>query len=70
MEGALQAAAPFLLGDSLSVADILLCSCLDWADRYEIKMPGYLMEYRDRLAARPAYRTASAQNYGAANAIG
>lgn len=70
MEGPLQAAAPFLMGNRISIADVLLCSCLDWADRYRIKMPGYLMDYRDLLAGRPAYQKAKAQNYGAADAIG
>lgn len=64
MEEPLRTAAPFLMGEKLSVADILLCSCLDWADRYQIAMPGYLMDYRDRLADRPAYKAASVQNYG------
>ena len=62
MEAPLRAAAPFLMGEQLSPADILLVSCLDWAVRYGIALPEYLMDYRARMTARPAYQSATAMN--------
>ena len=49
---------PFLLGDRLTVADIVLTPCLNWATRYDQPVPDSLLRYRDRMAARPAYQTA------------
>ncbi|MEI6858494.1 MAG: glutathione S-transferase family protein [Shewanella sp.] len=44
----------FLLGDELSVADILLAHTLLWATRFEQDIPTKLAAYRDRVTARPA----------------
>lgn len=44
----------FLLGDELSVADILLAHTLLWATRFEQDIPPKLAAYRDRVTARPA----------------
>ena len=54
---------PFLLGDRLTVADIVLTPCLNWAIRYDQPVPDRLLAYRDRMAARPAYQTAFAICY-------
>lgn len=44
----------FLLGDELTVADILLGHTLLWATRFEQDIPPKLTAYRDRITARPA----------------
>lgn len=62
MDPAIRSVAPFLMGARISPADILFASCLDWALRYEIPLPRHLIEYRDRMAARPAYQQAKAMN--------
>ena len=54
---------PFLLGDRLTVADIVLTPCLNWATRYDQPVPDRLLNYRDRMATRPAYQTAFAICY-------
>ena len=48
----------FLLGDELSVADILLGHTLLWATRFEQDIPPKLAAYRDRITARGAMATA------------
>ena len=53
----------FLLGDRLTVADIVLTPCLNWAIRYEQSVPARLLAYRDRMAARSAYQMAFAICY-------
>lgn len=62
MEPVIRAAAPFLMGEKICAADILFTSCLDWALRYEIPLAQHLVDYRERMAARPAYEKARAQN--------
>jgi glutathione S-transferase len=52
----------FLFGESLSVADILLVTCLDWAVNVEIALPDSVLAYRERASHRPAYRTAKYRN--------
>ena len=47
----------------MSVADILLATCVDSALRRDIALPGYLVDYRKRMTARPAYRRAFATNF-------
>ena len=64
MDPAIRAARPFLVGEKLSAADILLTSCLDWALGYDIPLPGHLAEYRAMMAARPAYQKSKARNDG------
>ena len=54
---------PFLLGDRLTVADIVLTPCLNWAIRYDQPVPDRLLAYRDRMAARSAYQIAFAICY-------
>jgi glutathione S-transferase len=64
--GALQdkfdATDAYLFGERLSVADILLTSCLDWAVGYDIALPAPMLAYRARVNARPAYREARLRN--------
>ena len=46
-----------------SLADMILVSCIDWADFYEIKIPAAVKEYRERIAQRPAYLKAMKINF-------
>jgi glutathione S-transferase len=55
--------SPYLLGDRLSAADILLMTCLDWAALDGIALPGSLVPYRERIARRPAYQAAMKKNF-------
>ncbi len=63
MEARIREAGEFLMGDRISIADILFASCLDWGHAYEIPLPDHLVDYRQGMRARPAYRAASADNY-------
>ena len=54
---------PYLLGDRLSTPDILLMTCLDWALVEGLALPDSVMEYRLRVARRPAYQAAMARNF-------
>jgi glutathione S-transferase len=53
----------YLMGDRLSVADILLVTCLDWAITDRISLSDTLHEYRSRVAVRPAYQKALERNF-------
>ena len=55
-------AQQFVMGERFGIADILLVSCLDWALRYGLDLPPFLGEYRNRIALRPGYLEAVAQN--------
>lgn len=55
-------AGPYALGNEFSGADILLATCLDGAVRRRIPLPPSLTEYRERIAARPAYQRALIAN--------
>jgi glutathione S-transferase len=61
-------ARPYLLGDRLSVADILLMTCLDWAASCDIALPETVSSYRRRVALRPAYQAALKKNFPQDNA--
>lgn len=52
---------PFLMGDQLTVADIILGHCLDWAKaaKFTISQPR-LSTYLTTLHQRPAYQAANA----------
>jgi glutathione S-transferase len=54
---------PYVLGDQLSVADILLTTCLDWAASCGIALPEPWSHYRQRVALRPAYQAALKKNF-------
>jgi glutathione S-transferase len=56
-------AAPFLFGERISSADILLMTCLEWALISKISLPSPIMEYRRRLAQRPAFQAALKRNF-------
>ena len=55
--------SPYLLGDRLSAADILLMTCLDWAAISGIALPEVVESYRNRVAQRPAYKAAMKLNF-------
>ena len=52
----------YLFSDRLSVADILLMTCLDWAVSCGISLPETVAHYRRRVALRPAYQAALKKN--------
>ncbi|MEE2802884.1 MAG: glutathione binding-like protein, partial [Pseudomonadota bacterium] len=53
---------PYLLGPQFSGVDILMTSCLDIAERYDLRVPERFKHYRERVSQRPAYATATAAN--------
>ena len=57
------ARTPYLFGERLSIADILLTTCLDWAEASDIALPQEIMDYRQRLAQRPTYQAALKRNF-------
>ncbi len=61
---ALRDEGPYLLGDTFTCADILLTSCLIWADYCNIPLADVLIDYKKRLTLREAYREAAAINGG------
>ncbi|MGK7916064.1 MAG: glutathione S-transferase family protein [Prochloraceae cyanobacterium] len=52
----------YVMGEQFGTIDILLVSCLDWCLTYQMELPAPLGEYRDRIALRPGYQTAMANN--------
>ncbi len=52
----------FLMPDGMSVADILLTTCIQSAQRRNIALPDYFTDYNDRMSQRPAFRRALAIN--------
>jgi len=54
---------PYVCGDRLSVADILLMTCLDWAVSCGIPLPEPVSHYRQRVALRSAYQAALKKNF-------
>ena len=64
MEERISEAGAFLMGEKISIADILFMSCLDTAQRYELPIPEFLRDYRVRMRARPAYAETYPRNYG------
>ncbi len=62
VERQLDKGRPFLLGDRLSAADIMLTSCLTWAARFGVAIPEIAVAYATRITARPAYAQAVARN--------
>ena len=63
MEGRIRGAGEYLMGARISVADILMVSCLDWARWYQIPLPNYLLAYQRKLGSRPAYLQSFKENY-------
>lgn len=56
------AARHYLFGEHLSIADMLLATCLDWAVGVDIPLPDSVMAYRERITRRPAYGVARYRN--------
>jgi glutathione S-transferase len=53
---------PFLMGETFTLPDIVLATCLAWAERQGFPAPdARLQAYRARLEARPAYQRAAAR---------
>ncbi len=61
-EGALAEQGPFILGNSFTGADILLATCLGWAERLEVSLTPTLREYLALTTSRQAYRLAQVAN--------
>jgi len=61
-EGAL-AARDYLLGSAFTAADLILMTCLDWADVYGIELSTGFDDYRARNHRRPAFRSAAKLNF-------
>jgi glutathione S-transferase len=59
----------YLLGELLSPADILLITCLDWASVVGIALPQEAIDYRRRVAPRPAYQEALKRNFPSASKL-
>jgi glutathione S-transferase len=57
------AKAPCLFGKRLSIADVLLTTCLDWAAASDIALPQNVVHYRKRITQRPAYQAALKRNF-------
>jgi glutathione S-transferase len=55
--------ARYVFGELLSTADILLTTCLDWASATGIALPQGAVDYRRRVAQRPAYQEALKRNF-------
>jgi glutathione S-transferase len=59
---------PYLFGDRLSAADIILMTCLDWAASCGLSLSAPVAHYRQRVALRPAYQAALKKNFPQDNA--
>ena len=62
MEGKFKATGDYLMGERISIADILFVTLLDSAFHYGLAVPDYMVAYYERLAARPAYIETKAEN--------
>ncbi|MDI3431447.1 glutathione binding-like protein [Aeromonas sp. V90_14] len=58
----------YLLGEQITIADLLLAHTLMWATRFEQTIPPKLAAYRDRLAKRPALQAVLAKTQAIADA--
>ena len=54
---------PYTLGDDFSAADILVSTCLTWADFVGIKVVDSLLDYQSRVTSRSAFALASKRNF-------
>ena len=59
---ALPPSGDYLLGREFSGADILMISCLNFSDRYDVTLPPEIAAYRARITARPTYLAALEAN--------
>jgi glutathione S-transferase len=53
---------PSLIGDTFTGADIVMTTCLAWADGLELPLPTVFRAYLARQEARPAFASALAAN--------
>ena len=53
----------YLVSDQFGLADLLLMSCIDWANAYKVALPDRLHTYHAHIAERPAYMRAMKLNY-------
>ena len=61
-EQTLQDGRSFLVGGRLTIADMLLTTCLAWAVSYGVPITPACHTYMERITARPAYCAALAAN--------
>ena len=62
---------PFLLGESFSGADLLLATCLAWAQIVELTLTPRLEDFQVRIGTREPFKRAMAVNFppGAARLV-
>lgn len=48
----------YALGNEFTMADVLLAQTLSWAERFEFTVPPNLLDYKNRMYARPACASA------------
>lgn len=53
----------YIRPQGFSLPDILLVSCIDWALFYGVDVPAVLLDYKKRIAQRPAYQKSMHINY-------
>lgn len=63
MERRLADGRPHLLGGAFGAADLVLATCLGWADAVGVELPEMLASYAARLSQRPASVAARAANF-------
>lgn len=51
---------PHLMGDTMTIADIIACHCVSWAIAAKFPLLDGVKAYSKRLTARPAFQRASA----------
>ena len=61
-EQALRDGRPFLVGDRLTTADMLLTTCLSWAVSYRVPVTAACCAYMETMTSRPAHRASVAAN--------
>lgn len=62
VDHALQDGRTFIVAQQFSIADIMLCSCLTWAQAVDIPIAAHVAAYNQRIMARPAYQAAVLAN--------
>ena len=53
----------YLLGDAFTAADLLLTTCLTWANAYGVEISDVLQTYTDRITERDAFKRAAKLNF-------
>ena len=51
----------FAIGESFTLADVLLAHTISWAERFEFEVAPELIAYRDKMIKRPAFQRAAAK---------